>query len=577
MFQNAVSKHDAKAAIKRPLSQLFSSSPPIPAEKPKALPSEHLRQAARSHPLSNGSANVVKQPSFHTASVNGTQNGHAGFKRTASGLAKALNRGSSFSGSLSSNKTNPIIIDDASNDIFFDENDFDSDIDLDVEDPASKGIVKYPTLPPVPPPFVPTPSRRAPHTDLNVSGTHDSSYVTQLLPNSAQKGRATKTATTQTPSASSEPLPWSSSPVAHYKKLKQPLNLEQFAYDPTPSATTQEPISPEKPPVKKKMKRNLPWVVEEERAVAVADETKMRGNIVAGNHRLKNAQTPVPSKNSTLPWTATASAIKEQQKILREATKKPTRDAVEDVVPASAQTGKPKETRISRVFLSDEQRHVLELVSKKNKSVFFTGSAGTGKSVLLREIISALRKKHIREPDRIAVTASTGLAACNVGGVTLHSFAGIGLGKEAVPELVKKIKRNQKAKHRWMRTKVLIIDEISMVDGDLFDKLEGVARTIRNNGRPFGGIQIVITGDFFQLPPVPDYGRIAKFAFDAQTWNTCIEHTIGLHHVFRQKDPEFAGMLNEMREGRLTPASIAKFKAMNKELSFEDEMEATEL
>ena len=155
----------------------------------------------------------------------------------------------------------------------------------------------------------------------------------------------------------------------------------------------------------------------------------------------------------------------------------------------------------------------------------------------MREIISALRKTHQREPDRIAVTASTGLAACNVGGVTLHSFAGIGLGKEEVPELVRKIKRNQKAKHRWMRTKVLIVDEVSMVDGELFDKLEAIARQLRNNGRPFGGIQLVVTGDFFQLPPVPENGRAARFAFDAATWKTTIEYTIGLHHVFRQKDP----------------------------------------
>jgi ATP-dependent DNA helicase PIF1 len=172
---------------------------------------------------------------------------------------------------------------------------------------------------------------------------------------------------------------------------------------------------------------------------------------------------------------------------------------------------------------------------------------GTGKSVLLREIIAALRRKYAREPDRVAVTASTGLAACNIGGVTLHSFAGIGLGKEPVEDLVKKIRRNAKAKQRWLRTKVLIMDEVSMVDGDLFDKLEAIARTIRNNGRPFGGIQLVITGDFFQLPPVPENGRQAKFAFDAGTWTTSIEHTIGLHHVFRQKDPVFANMLNEMR------------------------------
>lgn len=153
----------------------------------------------------------------------------------------------------------------------------------------------------------------------------------------------------------------------------------------------------------------------------------------------------------------------------------------------------------------------------------------------MREVIASLRNKH--NSGSVAVTASTGLAACNVGGVTLHSFAGIGLGKESVPDLVRKIKRNAKAKGRWLNTKVLVIDEISMVDGELFDKLETIARTMRNNGRPFGGIQLVITGDFFQLPPVPDYGKVAKFAFDADSWNTTIEHTIGLTQVFRQKDP----------------------------------------
>jgi ATP-dependent DNA helicase PIF1 len=197
---------------------------------------------------------------------------------------------------------------------------------------------------------------------------------------------------------------------------------------------------------------------------------------------------------------------------------------------------------------------------------------------LLREIISGLRKKFLREPDRVAVTASTGLAACNIGGVTIHSFSGIGLGKEPAEDLVKKIRRNAKAKQRWLRTKVLIVDEVSMVDGDLFDKLEQIARTIRNNGRPFGGIQLVITGDFFQLPPVPESGKASKFAFDAGTWNTSIEHTIGLHHVFRQKDPVFANMLNEMREGRMSIESIANFRKLDRPLpAAEGNIEATEL
>ena len=279
------------------------------------------------------------------------------------------------------------------------------------------------------------------------------------------------------------------------------------------------------------LKKGVPdWVVEK------AVEAKKR-RIETAQGTSAPAYTPLPKDkaNSPYPWNTTASAVKEEQKRLRQGHKK----LVKDNGGGSERSNVKKKRRetVAKVFLSDEQRLVLNLVAEQKRSVFFTGSAGTGKSVLLREAIKVLREKYKRESDRVAVTASTGLAACNVGGVTLHSFAGIGLGKEAVPELVKKIKRNQKAKLRWMRTKVLIIDEISMVDGDLFDKLEAIARAIRNNGRPFGGMQLVITGDFFQLPPVPDYGRVSKFSFDAATWNTSIEHTIGLTQVFRQKDP----------------------------------------
>jgi ATP-dependent DNA helicase PIF1 len=240
-----------------------------------------------------------------------------------------------------------------------------------------------------------------------------------------------------------------------------------------------------------------------------------------------------------MPWNTTASAVKEQQRKFKD-KQKAAKKIDEAALDALEDHYNRRKAAIAPITLSEEQQRVLDLVVKQQKSVFFTGSAGTGKSVLMRAIIAELRKKYIKEPDRIAVTASTGLAACNIGGVTLHSYGGIGLGKEDVPALVKKIKRNQKAKNRWLRTKILIIDEISMVDGDLFDKLEGIARAMRNNGRPFGGIQLVITGDFFQLPPVPDYdnkARGAKFAFDATTWPTAIHHTIGLTEVFRQKDP----------------------------------------
>jgi len=280
----------------------------------------------------------------------------------------------------------------------------------------------------------------------------------------------------------------------------------------------------------------LPWLE------AQAEEEKVLIDPIfnpRSKHSKSDASTPLlkQTKKDALPWNTTASTVKQQQKNLREVNKKLVKknNATEDGLAKAMST--KKKNFVHRVFLSEEQQHVLDLVVRQEKSVFFTGSAGTGKSVLLREIISALRKRHLRDAERVAVTASTGLAACNIGGTTLHSFAGIGLGKENVHELIKKIKKSPKNRQRWMNTKVLIIDEVSMVDGELFDKLEEIARATRNNGRPFGGIQLIITGDFFQLPPVPDSGRIARFAFDAGTWNTTIEHTIGLHHVFRQKDP----------------------------------------
>lgn len=117
-----------------------------------------------------------------------------------------------------------------------------------------------------------------------------------------------------------------------------------------------------------------------------------------------------------------------------------------------------------------------------------------------------------------------------------------------------------------------------MVDGDLFDKLEAIARSLRSSGRPFGGIQLVVTGDFFQLPPVPEgSNREAKFSFAAETWNTAIQHTILLTHVFRQRDPEFASMLNEMRLGNLSTKTIEAFRKLSRPLDFHDALEATEL
>lgn len=159
---------------------------------------------------------------------------------------------------------------------------------------------------------------------------------------------------------------------------------------------------------------------------------------------------------------------------------------------------------------------------------------GTGKSVLLREIIQGLRRKFSPQADVVAVTASTGIAACNIGGSTIHSFAGIGLGVETAEELAKKVRKNRKAAQRWARTKVWIIDEgessalfpcvirgrvagreaddrtvtVSMLDGDLFDKLSKVGQIIKKSTEPFGGIQVRLTA---LLPSLRHSARLLFF------------------------------------------------------------------
>ncbi|KAL6056836.1 DNA helicase [Balamuthia mandrillaris] len=140
-------------------------------------------------------------------------------------------------------------------------------------------------------------------------------------------------------------------------------------------------------------------------------------------------------------------------------------------------------------LLSDEQRRVLELVLA-GRSLFFTGSAGTGKSFLLKEIVTQLRQKYNRRRNRgydeeeggtVHVTASTGIAACNIGGITVHAFAGVGLAKQDKEQLVEKVRKSRWVRDRWLDAKVLVIDEISMLEGSFFDKIEYIARRTRRS------------------------------------------------------------------------------------------------
>ncbi|XP_026887355.1 ATP-dependent DNA helicase PIF1 [Electrophorus electricus] len=200
--------------------------------------------------------------------------------------------------------------------------------------------------------------------------------------------------------------------------------------------------------------------------------------------------------------------------------------------------------------LSKEQTAVLNAVLS-GKNVFFTGSAGTGKSFLLKRIVGSL------PPKGTFATASTGVAACHIGGTTLHSFAGIGSGSAPLEQCLELAQRPGVRQH-WTICKHLIIDEVSMVDGQFFDKLEAIARSIRGSTEPFGGIQLIVCGDFLQLPPVAKGKEKPSFCFQARSWRKCIHMSMELTEVRRQNDQSFISLLQAVRVGRVTEEVTAK-------------------
>ncbi len=209
-------------------------------------------------------------------------------------------------------------------------------------------------------------------------------------------------------------------------------------------------------------------------------------------------------------------------------------------------------------------------------NTFVTGPGGTGKTYLIQALMTALAPTL-----KVAITALTGCAALLLGthprgksvvrAKTLHSWAGIGLGKEPVAELVKRVKKNRHGATNWTKTDILIVDEVSMMTAELLEKLDMIGQHMRGNGRPFGGMQVVFLGDFYQLPPVvrssEDVGK--HFAFASPRWTAIIEHTVQLEDIVRQKDPVFQDLLNAVRRGALSDEHLAILES-RKGLSWKD-------
>ena len=198
--------------------------------------------------------------------------------------------------------------------------------------------------------------------------------------------------------------------------------------------------------------------------------------------------------------------------------------------------------------LTPSQQVVYRQISK-GEHTLLTGPAGTGKSYLVQRLRKVARIQGIK----MALTAMTGVAAYGIGGSTLHSWAGIGLGDKPLPELIRKISHRKTILDRWRSVDCLVIDEISMMKPELLDTLDGIGRYFRTSHRAFGGIQMILVGDFYQLPPVvmgkppPDE---PIFAFQAKSW-TYIATPQPLTEIVRQKQVVFAECLNRVRVGDL--------------------------
>ncbi len=186
-------------------------------------------------------------------------------------------------------------------------------------------------------------------------------------------------------------------------------------------------------------------------------------------------------------------------------------------------------------------------VMMSNRSVFLTGAPGSGKSYVLGKFVRKVEARGLR----VAVTASTGIAATHIGGTTIHSWSGIGIRETLEAKDLAALSRRSQLVSRYLATDVLVIDEISMLPGWFLDLLDSLSRVLRGDIRPFGGLQVVLVGDMFQLPPVTRDSNREEFAHHSAAWKELDPLVCYLDEQHRQRNDGLLEVLDAMRNGEV--------------------------